>query len=296
MITVILSGGLGNQMFQYALGRALQVRRKDRMQLDLTYLLDKRLHEVYRDYALDIFAVDPDLTMASHLFRAFPALLRAPGRRRIERVLRKRNLEHIDESGFRYDPGILNRNAANISLCGYWQSPKYFEDMPETIRRDFSFRAPLSAEGRRLATSIAECNSVGVHIRRGDYVSVASAIEGHGFMGIEYYRRAIGYLRERLPDLHLFVASDDLAWCRANLTEFGAPATLLDHTPPRNKIAEDLNLLSQCRHFVISNSSFGWWGAWLSRNPGKMVVCPARWCKNPALEPEDLVPESWIRM
>jgi len=137
---------------------------------------------------------------------------------------------------------------------------------------------------------IAVANAVCVHVRRGDYVTS----ERHGLCGLDYYREAMAWLQARMSGLEFFVFSDDPAWVAAHFPRNGA-VTLVTHNTGRAD-AEDLRLMMQCRHFVIANSTFSWWGAWLGQAPGKLVIAPKRWNASEKFSEKDMVPEEWARM
>lgn len=298
MITVKLKGGLGNQMFQYALGRALQERRQEELRLDLTSLLDRRPRRggVVRDYGLRIFECKPRLTLLSRLALRCPIPWMILGASWLSS--HAKDLLHLQsyvrERRRAFDSGLLAFEG-DVYLDGYWQCERYFRDAEQIIRREFTFRLNASPEALATARQIGAVESVCIHVRRGDYVSVASSRESLGFVGHEYYRKALDVMRERVSNPHLFVASDDIEWCKANL-RCEHPTTYLTHRDESHAVGEDLWLMSLCKHFVISNSTFAWWAAWLSTNPSKCIVAPKRWFRDTASCATDLVPESWQRV
>ena len=177
---------------------------------------------------------------------------------------------------------------------GYWQSEKYFSDVADTIRREFAITAPSDDRGRELAAQMAARQSVSVHIGRGDYVAEPRHSRVRSMCTPEYYARCVAHVAGLLPDPRLFLFSDDPEWVAANL-DFGHPTTLVSTTQPR-PAHEDLRLMSTCRHHIIANSSFSWWGAWLDRRPNKLVLAPRRWMNDPRVDDRDVVPPGWIRV
>ena len=164
--------------------------------------------------------------------------------------------------------------------------------MADTIRSDVTLKSAFSPDAERLAAEIGSARTpVSVHVRRGDYVTNPHAARYHGMPGVDYYERALSEISAAEPDAHFFVFSDDPSWVRDNLT-FGQRLTVVD--PGRD--AEDLILLSRCHHHIVSNSSFSWWGAWLSTATGKHVIAPARWYADASADSSDLVPASWTRL
>jgi hypothetical protein len=285
MIVSRLIGGLGNQMFQYAAGRALALRRGVPFAIDRRGFGDYKTHS----FGLDCFRADitdapadqlPGAVKESRLNRLLRPLLRAPQRVHAERA-------------FTFDPDVLSLPDGTY-LDGYWQSEKYFSDCAEQVRADFTVRHAPSAENQRWLERIAAGNAVSLHVRRGDYVTNASAAAVHGTCDLDYYRRALDHVRQASgADPVVFVFSDDPDWVAANLK---LPFEM--HLVRNNDAAtnyEDLRLMSACRHHVIANSSFSWWGAWLNPSRSKVVVAPRRWFRTNDLDDRDLIPAAWMR-
>lgn len=194
------------------------------------------------------------------------------------------------EPHFNYWPGIASLSHS-VYLAGYWQSEKYFSDASEAIRADFTFRTPLSKKNAELAERVGQTNSVSLHVRRGDYVSSAKTNATHGFCSLDYYRAAVLHMAAHIEQPEFFIFSDDMAWVKANL-KIDFPCRYVDH----NQGAEsynDMRLMSLCKHHVIANSSFSWWGAWLNPNPNKTVIAPRKWFANDN-NVDDLFPSDWV--
>jgi len=134
-----------------------------------------------------------------------------------------------------------------------------------------------------------------LNVRRGDFVSIRITSQQHGVCEADYFSRAVNIIGEKENNPHLFIFSDDIEWCRANL-RFEYPSTIVDHAYAGKKFGQYLQLMSMCQHYIIPNSSFGWWAAWLCSNPGKIVVTPQRWYQNPQMDTQYLIPDSWIRI
>jgi hypothetical protein len=178
-------------------------------------------------------------------------------------------------------------------LTGYWQSEKYFSSVEAEIRKDFTFNKPLIDRNLELSAKMATCGSISLHIRRGDYVSDAQTSAILGVCPLDYYRNAVAYVADRVANPQFFVFSDDIEWARENLG-LDHPSEYIDH----NRGAEsycDMQLMSKCRHHIIANSSFSWWGAWLNPHADKIVVAPKRWFAG-SLDSTDLVPQTWTRL
>jgi|SRR5579863_1645710 len=290
MIVVRLKGGLGNQMFQYALGLALQHRRGDELRLDATYLMGSSVFrwDVPRTYDLDVFHVEPARVYIPRLLRRSPRKLGE-----VEAVPKSQT--YVEETLFGFDPKILVLTAPNVYLDGYWQSESYFAEIRDQIRDAFQFRVPLSSAGREMAQRIASVNSVCVNVRRGDLITVPTSRDVLGFVGEDYYCRGIDWIKANVQDPHLFINSDDMPWCREHL-KFDLPTTYLNEEYAGWKFGEQLQLMTMCKHFLIPNSTFAWWAAWLGTYAGKRVACPRRWFRDPSISSKDLIPPCWVTL
>jgi len=299
MIIVRLQGGLGNQMFQYAAGLRLAMKNRTELILDLQTLLDRTPREnlTFRDYDLDLFRI-PEPRATSAETRKFLRIT-DPGSRsfseRIEDKLVRRCL--FQEQTFHFDPQIL-RLPARTYLDGYFQNEKYFADIENTIRErfQFSFSAlELPDHNRALAERIHATNSVCVNVRRGDYVSNPISAQYHGVCGSDYFANSAAWLVGKLPAPSFFVFSDAPDWCRENLKLPGETIFVgSEYNGP--KFFHKFWLMSQCKHFIIPNSSFGWWAAWLGTHPGKQVLRPSLWFRDPVVCEVDICPASWVKI
>ncbi len=299
MITVKLQGGLGNQMFQYAVGRALAEKNRDRLVLDLTFLLDRTPREsfVFRDYDLGIFPnIRAEFTWLSKMARRLPIeglYLRASNF--IRRVKTKLGVQRYAGEPDRSFYAEVLELKGNVYLDGYWQSEKYFSASERVIRSEFAFGRVSDPKAEALRQQILGAESVCLNVRRGDYVSLPSSIQAHGFVGVSYYNEGIKEVAGRIKNPHFYVFSDEIDWCRENL-KLEYAHTFVGHDYAGEKFGCYLMLMSSCKHFLIANSSFGWWAAWLSRNREKVVVAPKRWARNEQDHRKDLIPATWIRV
>lgn len=297
MIIVKLMGGLGNQMFQYATGRRLAYIHRTELKLDHSFLESARDIVTPRNYELHHLNVQcgranrADCTaVARHGLKG--------GRRWLMSVKpfsmqMSRSCRTIPEKSSRFDPTILNL-PDNVYLEGYWQSERYFSDIAGILRDEFCIRTPLSGENQQIADAINGCCAVSLHIRRGDYVSDQQTAAYHGVCGLAYYAMGVKMVAEQVGTPHFFVFSDDISWAREHL-KIDYPVTFIGHNPVE-KGYEDMRLMSLCRHHIIANSSFSWWGAWLGKNTEKIVIAPSHWFKDPAIDTHDLIPPSWLRI
>lgn len=286
MVVVRLFGGLGNQMFQYAMGAATASRRSDCLKLDVSFFEDQTL----RRFELGDFAITAEIADQREL-----SPLRQVGaiRRIKKRILGRAALELIQERCFHFDPPDCSQKG-DIYLHGYWQSEKYFADVTDVIRSEFRLKR-ARASLTEMAGRILAVNAVSVHVRRGDYVENQTTNEFHGLCSPAYYEQAISHIKARVlaEDMHVFVFSDDPAWACANLT-LDLPSTVV--SDGNLSPAEEIHLMSLCRHHVIANSTFSWWGAWLNERVDKLVIAPRRWFNNPDIDTRDLIPETWTRI
>jgi hypothetical protein len=292
MIVVRLMGGTGNQMFQYALGRALSLKHKCALKLDLTFLLDRTPRDrfSYRSYELGAFNIRGEIAKREEV----PVTYRRYFSGRLSLVLdslrRRMSPRSTSERQFHFDPAVLDiRDSAYVE--GYWQSPKYFEDFKDVIRSEFTLRQMLPDPAEELRAQIAEERSVCVHVRRGDFVGNSMYLS----LGQDYYLAGLRLVAEKIPAARVYVFSDDIDWCRANL-RFSEATTYVDDRYAGPAPAHHLALMSACRAFVISNSTFAWWAAWLNRDPDKLVIAPKRWFLDPTINTNDLIPDTWVRI
>lgn len=291
MIVVRIIGGLGNQMFQYAAGRRLAATHATVLKLDISEFKKYNLH----DYALSAFQIKELFATPEeiHLFKEPDS---GSLKKKLKKFLRrpsKLGITHIREKQYHFDPEILT-TPDSIYLDGYWQSEKYFSDIADIIRNEFALKLPQTGKNLELAQQIASCASVSLHVRRGDYVADEKTNTIHGTCDLAYYARCIEELSQRVHEPSFFIFSDDPDWAERNL-KITHTATFIGHNGPK-KNYEDLRLMSQCRHHIIANSSFSWWGAWLGRYQDTIVYAPKRWFNSPSFNTEDLLPEAWIRI
>jgi hypothetical protein len=293
MIIVNVIGGLGNQMFQYAAGRALALARGLPLCLDVSGFDGYGLHQGFE--LQRVFRCEAPLASAAEVravlgWRAAPALKRVLARPGLAAL---RGKAFVVEPYFHYWPDIRDVPATSY-LQGYWQSERYFADTTTELRSDFVFRHPLSAANAAWAERIGRCTAVSLHIRRGDYVSDARTHAAHGVCSPDYYRAAARYIAGCVDAPEFFVFSDDIAWARNNL-DLGHPCHYLDHNRGSESY-NDMRLMSLCRHHVIANSSFSWWGAWLNARDDKVVVAPSRWFASRERRVDDLFPQGWVTL
>ena len=297
MVVVKLMGGLGNQMFQYAFAKNLALKNNTSLKVDLSFLLDRTPREnfVFRDYDLDIFNLQADFISEDELIK-FKAKKSQPF---IDRLfLRKKESEtfFLDEKNFHFDPTNLV-NEKHIYVNGYWQTEKYFSEIEPLIRNDFKFKLPLNEIESELNRKIESTNSVCVNFRRTDFVHLKSSADTHGLTEMNYYQNAFELMHTRIDNPHFYIFSDDIDWCRENV-KMDFPHSFVDHSYKGFKFSAYLRLMKNCKHFIIPNSTFAWWAAWLSDNEHKIVIAPRQWFKDQFLQSqtEDIFLENWIKL
>jgi Glycosyl transferase family 11 len=295
MSTVILySGGLGNQMFQFAAGYAHAKRNNGMLFADFS-LMDK---DILRNFELKkIFGIEPvvpNVLEKDEVYRKEINLKRFIGTRLYNKVTPYYKRAVINERNFEYDCNFEKFRSSAI-LNGYWQSEKYFKAFESEVKNAFSFSNKMSAldeQNTNLRNEIETTQSVSIHVRRKDYLNPNSA---HHVCTVEYYNGALDLIRQRTKDkLKLFIFSDEIDWVSANLN-LDLDATYVSHNIGDDSYM-DMFLMSRCKHNIIANSSFSWWGAWLNMNDEKIVVAPKHWFKNASINTNDLIPQSWIRI
>ncbi|UYO93994.1 alpha-1,2-fucosyltransferase [Pollutimonas sp. M17] len=286
-VVVGLSGGLGNQMFQYAAGRALALRLGVGLELDLSWFAGRK----ERLYALGAFAINAK-TRGTRI--SLPDFLKRFESRVSRRwASRRMGVPIYRERHFHFDPAFLGIDRP-LYLEGYWQSERYFTDFRAEILRDFSLCEPFPASCLAIEEQMLRAEPICVHVRRGDYVSNPVAAETHGLCSLDYYQRGVSTLAAGLARPRAFIFSDDPDWVREHL-KLPVPATIVDvNSGPQAHW--DLHLMALCRHFVIANSSLSWWGAWLGRAEDKKVIAPATWFRASVHDTRDLIPEAWQRI
>lgn len=291
-VIVYMSGGLGNQMFQYALGRTLSLKWKIPLLLDISLLQDQSLRPGFtlRQFDLPVFNIQAEIATRKDI----PFLFRSYFKGRVMRLVQaiRRKLFHNlgKEKYFHFNPSILNVREA-VYFEGYWQSPKYFAGFENVIRKDFTLKKPLSPLSNKLYMEIRGIEAVCVFVRRLDYVGNKL----HDTVTKEFYDNALAILLQKISIDRLYIFSDDIEWCQKNMN-FTLPLMFVGNEYAGEKYEEKLILMSACKYFIIPNSSFAWWGAWLSDSTNKIVIAPKKWFNDPTINTNDITPSSWIRI
>ncbi len=290
MIITRITSGLGNQLFQYALGRSLALTTNSRLYLDLSYYRQQYDTDTPRTFKLDAFGLTYsrlDTSPVQYLSKATKLL---PNR------TLKPFITFVREPHFQVDLAVLQTRAGLVILDGFWQSERYFAHHADQIRRELTAKPRTKPTVSAYKTAIERAAvPVSLHIRRGDYVNHPEFSQSFGFVGLDYYRDAIQLITSRFPATQLFIFSDDPAWVADNL-RVDVPAVSVVNTGPDADL-DDLYLMRLCHHHIIANSSFSWWGAWLNARPDTVVIAPRNWFRNkPNLNTSDLLPPGWLRI
>ncbi len=283
MIIAKVFGGLGNQMFQYAAGKALAAQHGVELRLDMRDFDRYDLH----GSSLTKLQVKAPTAQAEELSH-HPAWKR----HLLSRLPAGLSRTYFKERTFGYHPA-WQQLGPNTYLDGYFQSERFFLAVAKELRQEFVPATRSVRIENGCADRLRKQESVALHVRRGDYVTNPRTLAVHGVCGVDYYRRAIQMIRERVasPRFHLF--SNDMLWARANL---GLPDDTVCVDWNADAPEWDLHLMSRCRHHVIANSSFSWWGAWLANHENQVVICPDPWFNDPNLSADDLICAHWTRL
>jgi hypothetical protein len=288
MIIIKMFGGIGNQMFQFALYKNL-INSNIEVYIDDTSFMPSWDSEKVR--IINIFQ-NVDYPQAS---KKMIELLGDVNVSTFDKIRRKlfHKKTHFKEQKFPFNHLMLSLEG-NYYLEGFWQSEKYFYTIKDKVSNSFKFPDVMECKNKDIINKILQENSISIHIRKGP--SYRRKIY-EGVCESEYYRKCIEILRQKIDKPQFYIFSDNITWCRENLSFL--KAIYIDWNPcVGNNCYLDMQLMSLCRHNIIANSSYSWWGAWLNRNPAKVVIGPERWFNSdsPKFDTRDIMPESWIRV
>lgn len=275
-------GGLGNQLFQYALGRRLALKNKTELFLDISQLGS---YGKPRQYSLSHLAIAESIATNKQLAKlkiiSLFDFFKPRGKKSI-----------IREHGYPFDPSVINA-PRNAYLDGHWQTEKYFKDIEDTIRQDLTIKDPPDKKYLTMLDKISRTNSVSLHIRRADYL-VGKNTSVFTICQPEYYKQALAFITQKIGISELFVFSDDIEWASKNIS-FPRPITFVSDGDFADY--QELILMSSCKHNIIANSTFSWWGAWLNNNHQKIVVTPKKWFFiATTIDERDIIPSTWIKI
>lgn len=295
MIVTKIQAGLGNQMFQYAVGLSLASKHNTDLVLDISSYENMHENDTPRSYDLDVFAIRGSIADKDDFAMIKPPEYRRTLQDKIKHRLALGNtVYYYGETTSSFDPRVLLLKN-NTYLSGWWQSEEYFTDIRSLLLKDFSPKNKLPSGTQKLITEASNTNSISVHVRRGDYVTNKFAAAHHGTATLDYYNAAALFMKSFMPDARFFVFSDDIGWCKKHL-DFGSNTTYVSGNNGKDAYL-DMLIMKSCKHNIIANSSFSWWGAWLNENNTKIVIAPRAWYTDPVKNREaDIVPNNWMRM
>lgn len=291
MIIVKIYGGLGNQMFQYALGFHMARIYCQELKLDLSFFeYDKR-----RPYQLEeVFGINVGIATPadiSELVVYKQSVLEGFIRSILSRPQWRKAGTCFSEKQFNFDSDVFKRGPS-LYLDGYWQSEKYFLGSSDEVRKQFCFKSHQDTKNQKMSQLIESKESISVHIRRGDYVRDLKTNEMLGLCDLEYYSSCIDHVVRVVNNPYFFFFSDDMDWVIKNF-QIKYPAEFICHNAGE-KSFEDMRLMSQCKHHIIANSTFSWWGAWLNPSKTKIIMAPKEWMRDKKINTSTVVPENWI--
>lgn len=293
-IIVKLEGGLGNQFYQYSAAKGLAERYNAKLKVleRLDSPNDPRRHN-----HLGLFDVKAERVqgMERKIYHSLFVQKFKIGKRLRKFLPQLMDMSIVSDPENGFFPDILENKSSKVLLLGYWQSFRYFDKLRSNLVAELQLKSKPKGElNVELLSAISHVQSVAVHIRRGDYVSIDYFLSNFGVCSLEYYRNGIQFLNEQLEDPHYFIFSDDPDWVGENL-KLPHKSTFIRHNVGKYDY-EDFRLMMHCKHFVIANSSFSWWAAWLAAYPEKRVVAPSTWFTNDPMPIADRIPDSWKKL
>ncbi|MFK7809342.1 MAG: alpha-1,2-fucosyltransferase [Saprospiraceae bacterium] len=292
MIITRLKGGMGNQMFQYAMALNVAQKLDTELRIDLSSLLDRSKGEdfVYRNYDLSIFNVNDNFVHSPSVVHLLSKLKSASVTRYFRNQVNK-GRTHLKEKDFHFQQHFIDQTKDDTILEGWFQSPKYFEDIAPLIRKEFTFVKPVLEVSQDLLKKIKSTNAVCLNVRRTDFLKV----DNLNTTNLEYFQEAARYIGDHVKNPTFFIFSDDVQWCLENI-QLDHPTQVIGHEHKGEKFGNYMQLMIACKHYIIPNSSFAWWAVWLNANKNKKVVAPKNWFNDSAIDTSDLVPEDWVRL
>ncbi len=292
VISKIISG-LGNQLFQYAVGRQISIEKRVSLKLDITFFESQDL----RSYKLNNYNINADIASSEEvkyfLYKYNNSLLPSKVLRKVEKLLpRTKRKLFKEEVPWQFEPELF-KVSSNIYIDGYWQHYKYFENIDPVIFKELTIKNPYTDFAKSTMNDINNNeSSVSIHIRRGDYITDKQANNLMGVLPLSYYYSAVDMIKQRIVNPTFYIFSDDLDWARNNL-KISSSCYYIDG----GKDYFDLDLMSNCKHNIIANSSFSWWGAFLNTNINKIVIAPKQWVLSENINKNiELIFPSWIKI
>jgi len=293
MIITKLIGGLGNQMFQYAMARALAQKLGYELKLDISAYKNQQ-NVTYRSYELGDFNIQENFSTEQEINNLkfskskIPTILR-----KLFNIPKHKKAEsYAIETQFHFDPLMLNLKNP-VYLEGCWQSEKYFNDIEDILKKEFTLKIELDDKNKDILKEIESSNSISIHLRRGDYVLNKETNDFHGVCNIDYYKKTIEYISQQTSAPYFFIFSDEPEWVYDNF-KLDNKSFIIDNN--KAKGIYDLILMKSCKHNIIANSTFSWWAAWLNNNRSKIVIAPQKWFNKSGINTDYLLPDNWIKI
>jgi|SRR3989338_338744 len=282
MIIVALTLGLGNNLFQYSVARRLSLERNTELLFDVSG--QNRDRQQFILSYISRFNMAGTVATKKQIMKI--------------KILNRLNFINTDyknsvfyEDAYEFNPSVINA-PKNAYLSGYWQSEKYFDTIKDTIRLDVTLKEPADGRYREILDKIKSSDSVAVHIRRGDYMWDKN-LRIFATCTPDYYLRAETLIADKISSPAFYIFSDDIEWVKKNIP-FNHPAVFV--TDGNLTDCQELMLMRECKHDIIANSTFSWWGAWLNGNPDKIVIAPQKWFTDPGMNAGGLIPSEWIKI
>ena len=299
-LTVNCQGGLGNQLFQFIIGYILAKTNKINLRINIerynSYDKQFELERFPEIYKLNIPKIKNDNFFSKinlYLYHKFYKILKISGIYKFINYFFFLDKQEFEKSPFVFNGNLLEKKILkNVSIIGFFQSEKYFIHYKKIVLKLFSFPKIKDKLVQKHLNLIKNKNSVAIHIRRGDYLNNPKARYFHGILGENYYKKSISFIKKKVKNPIFFIFSDDIELVKKNHPFFNNKKYIFTDT---KSSINDLYLMSNCKHFIIANSTFSWWGAWLSKNKNKIVCAPKRWVRARISTP-DIIPENWIKI
>lgn len=286
IIRVKIFSGLGNQMFQYACARAIQEKFGGDLYLDIyNFKFDKRKFGLNNFKLNDkIKIIDQDNSISNvQKNKILKILCKFMPKLTFKICSCFGKYLYLGEEYIKID----KNNKNNYYLFGYWQSEKYFKDIKSILQKEFELKSKIKSSHQKIINEMKEENSVAIHFRRGDYLNINKY---SNICTDEYYKKAIKIINDKVENPMFYIFSDDIEYAKSNWN-FGNNVKFIDE---KNNNYEDINLMKHCKHYIIANSSFSWWGQYLSQNENKIVIAPKKWYNNN--HKVDIYMEDWIKI
>ena len=279
-------------MFQYAIASVIAKKNNSEVFLDLSFFENQEKYPGFtpRQFGLDIFDVEYKLIDKKDIQTLFFDTPINPFCKLFSFPKKK----VYKEIAFDFNSNLLLFKPP-LYLEGYFQTEKYFKEMESMILDKFKFPENIGTTNDQYQKLIIQDDSVSVHFRRGDYVNDVIAANFHGSCSIEYYKKAFQNITAKVKNPHFFIFSDDISWVEKHIKNWHHKITFVKQNK-EEKSWIDMLLMSRCKHNIIANSSFSWWGAWLNNNTDKIIISPNIWFNDSTIDTSDIVPKSWIRI